>query len=48
MRARSNKKNQMVITLEWLEEEIKNHEGTYMVIEGFYDSWDELKEEHSP
>jgi hypothetical protein len=48
MKARSNLKNGMVITLEWLEEEINHHEETYMVIEGFYASWDELKNEPSP
>jgi hypothetical protein len=48
MRARTNEKNELTITIEWLEEETKHHHDPYLVIEGFYSSWDNLKDMVSP
>jgi cobalamin biosynthesis Co2+ chelatase CbiK len=48
MGARANIENDMTITLEWLEKQVKNHFEPYLVIEGFYSSWDRIKDEKSP
>lgn len=48
MRTRTNEKNELTITIEWLEKEIEQHHEPYFVIQGFYDSWDSLKDEKSP
>ncbi|PLS19008.1 hypothetical protein CVD28_00985 [Bacillus sp. M6-12] len=48
MRARTNDKNDLTITLEWLEKEVQNHHEPYLVIEGFYNTWDFEKDEKSP
>ena len=48
MRARTNIKNDLTITFEWLEKETSRHIHPYFVIEGFYSSWDNLKDEKSP
>jgi len=48
MAARNNIMNDYTITLEWLHEVTRNHNGKYLVIDGFYDSWDNFKNERSP
>lgn len=48
MRARTNEKNDLTITLEWLEKETAQHVYPYFVLEGFYSSWDCIKEVVSP
>ncbi|WP_456364184.1 hypothetical protein [Priestia aryabhattai] len=48
MAARNNITNDYTITLEWLHQIAKNHNSKYLVIDGFYDTWDNAKNEKSP
>jgi hypothetical protein len=48
IRTRTNDENELTITIEWLEKEIEEHHEPYLVIQGFYDTWDTKKEEKSP
>lgn len=48
MRTRTNQNNGLTITLDWLEKEVEKHHEPYLVIEGFYSTWDEDKDEPSP
>ena len=48
MSARTNVKNNHTITLEWLESITNSHMDKYLVIDGFYDSWDDEKNAKSP
>ncbi|WP_394555273.1 hypothetical protein C1N61_26415 (plasmid) [Priestia aryabhattai] len=48
MSARTNLENDYTITLEWLYEITEKHDKKYLVIDGFYNSWDDIKNEKSP
>lgn len=48
MSTRTNLKNDYTITLEWLCEITEEHNNKYLVIDGFYDNWDNIKNEKSP
>lgn len=47
---RYNKENEAVLTFKWLEKELTTipTEQKYIVIEGYYDNWDNQKNEKSP
>lgn len=48
MKTWKNNENRLTITLEWLEVVLEIHKEPYLVIEGFYDGWNDVKNEKSP
>ncbi|WP_341285336.1 hypothetical protein [Priestia megaterium] len=48
MSARTNLNNDYTITLEWLYEITEKHDNKYLVMDEFYDNWDNIKNEKSP